>query len=179
MRTPFIVLLLVYFATSGHPFMISDQLAGHSAIVFGIERAETPLVRAGQVCAWLLACLLMLPRLGVIVDSFKRHKILLSIPVMAAVSLLWSAVPLDTLTRVVFLLGTVSFGLYVAEVLGLEEQLHLVFAAGCVASVLSILCVVLWPRYGYQFSGEWKGIFPHKNTDWVLQSCTYSLQYSI
>jgi exopolysaccharide production protein ExoQ len=84
----------------------------------------------------------------------------------AVVSVLWSVEPEVTVRRLIALLGTTMFGVYLASRFTLHDQLSLVAAALLVAAVLSVAFVAAVPHLGLQHdaSGDlWRGIYMNKN----------------
>ena len=89
--------------------------------------------------------------------------VVLSWPVLACMSALWSVTPSISLYQGVQLLLTVLVGFYLCMYASLERILQLLFAALLAAAVLSALYVVGSPGRSVGTGGEWLGIFPHKN----------------
>jgi exopolysaccharide production protein ExoQ len=96
----------------------------------------------------------------------SRNIVLVVLILFAVVSFTWADVPALVLQRSIAVLGTTLFGLAIAVRLSTEEQLRLVSWVLRVTAVLSLLCVIVAPRYGispYPHLGDWRGIFNHKN----------------
>lgn len=86
---------------------------------------------------------------------------------IAVASILWSFSPEMTLRRVIALVGTSSFGFYLATRYSLKQLLQLLSWTFGLAIVLSLFFVVALPKYGIMggvHAAELRGIYPHKNT---------------
>jgi exopolysaccharide production protein ExoQ len=85
---------------------------------------------------------------------------------VVVMSVLWSAAPAVTSVRIIALIGTTLFGLYLATRYSLREQLQLLAWTFGIAIVLSLLFAIVIPKYGIMsgiHAGKWRGIFTHKN----------------
>ncbi len=85
---------------------------------------------------------------------------------LAIFSISWSYSPNLTVVRVVALVGTMLFSLYLASCYSLKEQLKLF---GLIFGIIVVSCFffgILLPKYGQMsgiHAGAWRGIFSHKN----------------
>jgi exopolysaccharide production protein ExoQ len=85
---------------------------------------------------------------------------------LAIFSWFWSYSPDLTRVRLVALIGTMMFSLYIASRYTLKEQLQLFGWIFGTIIVLTILFAVLLPKYGLMggvHHGAWRGIYNHKN----------------
>jgi exopolysaccharide production protein ExoQ len=89
--------------------------------------------------------------------------VLLSWPILACMSAVWSVAPGMSLYHGVQLLLTVLVGLYLCMHTSLERIMQLLFVALLATAVLSALYVVGSPDTSIGTGGEWLGVFPHKN----------------
>ncbi len=84
----------------------------------------------------------------------------------AGISLFWSVEPEVTLRRLVALLGTTMFGVYLASRFTFRDQVSLVAIALIVAAVASVAFAAMMPQLGFQHdaSGDLlRGIYMNKN----------------
>lgn len=88
---------------------------------------------------------------------------LAALPALALVSTLWSVDPDRTLHRAFPVLGTTAFALWLAARFEVEAQLELLAIALWIAAGLAALAIFAWPERAVMFSGEWRGLFWHKN----------------
>jgi exopolysaccharide production protein ExoQ len=97
---------------------------------------------------------------------------ILLLPFLALVSSAWSSDPGLTFRRGSALFGTVLFGLSLGSVFDSRDCLRLLIRSLTASMLLSILFVVVFPRYGVhqafdasqaEHVGKWRGIYPHRN----------------
>jgi exopolysaccharide production protein ExoQ len=85
---------------------------------------------------------------------------------LAISSMFWTYSPELTKIRLVALLGTMMFSLYLASRYSLTEQLRLLGWVFGLITVTSIIFAVLIPKFGVMSGshlGAWRGIYTHKN----------------
>jgi O-antigen ligase len=95
-----------------------------------------------------------------------RDKLLLLLIGIAIVSILWSAEPSGTMRRSVALVGTTSFGVYLATRYGTGELLRLLAWALGISALLSLVFALALPSYGIFIDDRgaaWQGVYVHKN----------------
>lgn len=85
---------------------------------------------------------------------------------MAPASYAWSATPEATFSGSIGLIGSTTFGLYVATRFKLRQQAWLIAWAFGIAILLSFIFIIALPKYGVMASiheGSWRGVWVHKN----------------
>ncbi len=86
---------------------------------------------------------------------------------LAVVSVSWSSIPDIALRKVVSLIGTTLFALYLGSRYSFEQHLKLYGWTFGIAIVFSFIFALALPEYGISsldaVSGSWRGIYPHKN----------------
>jgi len=85
---------------------------------------------------------------------------------VCALSSFWSLDSDTTIRRVVGLLGTTIFGVYLASRYTLKEQLKLCLLVLGISAVMCFIFALVLPQYGIGSAGDptaWKGIYPTKN----------------
>jgi exopolysaccharide production protein ExoQ len=86
---------------------------------------------------------------------------------LAVVSVSWSSIPDIALRKVISLIGTTFFALYLGSRYSFEQHLKLYGWTFGIAIVFSFLFALALPEYGISsldaVSGSWRGIYPHKN----------------
>jgi exopolysaccharide production protein ExoQ len=95
-----------------------------------------------------------------------RNKFLLLAPLLATLSAAWSASPAMTLRGALELIMTTLFAFYLSERFSTEHLMKVLMFTGTVAAILSVLLVLVAPKYGIYHrdaSGAWQGMFNHKN----------------
>src|SRR5215472_5006171 len=93
----------------------------------------------------------------------RRNWSLVSLLVLAVLSILWAEMPDLVLRKAIGLFGTTLFGLALAVRVSFQGQLRMLSWLFRVLAVLSLACVVLYPSYGISREGEWMGVFDYKN----------------
>ena len=122
-----------------------------------------PLPRFFWFPADLLAIAFCLRNQTLFVAMAKRNALLLSWPVLAIASTLWSGDPGLSLYHGIQLFTTMLVGMMLASQISLTRLVQLLFVSGFVVAILCILAVLLVPSFAYFHTGEWKGLFGHKN----------------
>ena len=134
-------------------------LASNVALPIGIG----PLPRLAWFPADILAIAFFLRNQTLFVALAKRNALLLSWPILACASTLWSDDPNTSLYHGLQLFTTMLVGLMLASQISLARLLQLLFVTGFIVSVLCFLAVMLLPGIAYFHTGEWQGLFGHKN----------------
>lgn len=81
-------------------------------------------------------------------------------------SYLWSAMPDETMSASIGMLGTVLFSVYLASRYTLKDQLELICWTFGLSIFLSIVFAILLPKYGIMggvHAGAMRGVYTHKN----------------
>jgi exopolysaccharide production protein ExoQ len=160
---------LLFYAAHGSfsLFSLNGAMAvgGSTAVDTYTEGGPTRLIVWGST---LFAILLMLPLARSAFSLFTRNRYVTVLVVFAAVSVLWSQEPMDTVQKGVYLIVTTCFGLYLIERFQPKQLMQVFMIAGSISMVVSIVLAVALPRYGI-FTGRedassgWQGIYSHKN----------------
>lgn len=82
---------------------------------------------------------------------------------LAVVSILWSGSPEISFRRIVALLGSAVFGLYLGTRYSRVALLRVLLGVSVVAMAFSLLVCLALPAYGVDETGAWQGVFDHKN----------------
>lgn len=119
--------------------------------------------------AWLALALCSV----VIVPQYRRIRCLMqgmllvvSLPLYAILSSVWSQNPGLSFRSGISLFVTTLLALYLASRFGHRQQMSLVMLTGACVSTLSIAVVVFWPQFGLDHQlheGAWQGLFTQKN----------------
>ena len=85
---------------------------------------------------------------------------------LAILSISWSAIPDVAFRKVVSLIGTTFFAIYLASRYTFEQQLKIYGWTFGIAILFSFVFALAIPQYGISsfdaVSGSWRGIYPHK-----------------
>ena len=129
-------------------------------------RAVNPLKQMVFAGIYAVVFLLLAFRMKWVVRVIWRDTVTWILVGFAVISVFWSVEPDVTARRLVALLGTTVFGVYLASRFTLREQLSLVAVALIVAALLSVAFVLAMPQLGLQHDATgdlWRGIYMNKN----------------
>jgi exopolysaccharide production protein ExoQ len=98
--------------------------------------------------------------------AILKNKWVMALLALAVASVLWSPMPTVVLKKVISLIGTTLFGIYLGTQYSFDRQLKLMGWAFGLAIPLSFLFVFRGDGVMYTdaISGAWKGIYLHKST---------------
>jgi O-antigen ligase len=162
-----VVIIILLYSTGvwWHP-----QVQGSLTLAETIETPFSGLMSAVNFTIYPITLLLISRRWKKFFYVITRDKFLLILFGLTVVSLLWSNDPESTSKYLKGLVRVTLFGAYLATRYTLKEQIKLFAWAFGLASILSLLIVVLVPSQGLQLTsyelGEpsgWRGIYYHKN----------------
>ena len=112
---------------------------------------------------YLFFVLILAVNYKTIISTIVQEKWVMIIWIWALSSTLWSVEPDLSFRRSIALLGVIVVGLFVAMRFEPFQQIKLVATCIAITAVASLFAAVLDPSFGIAGSGEWKGIFFHKN----------------
>lgn len=166
-----LVVPLLIFAVHGgfsfeHASWNSDLGAVGGKIAVASTEAETLRDRIQAWIALGLCTAVMVPQYRRVADVAKRIPLVVSLPLYAMLSALWSQDWGLSLRSGLSLLATTLFSFYLAGCFSERQQMQLVMLTGGCTALSSIALVVLWPEFGmdHQFhEGAWQGLFTQKN----------------
>jgi exopolysaccharide production protein ExoQ len=130
-------------------------------------RASDPIALLFQVGIYLVVLLLAATVWRDIFTALRDNPLITSLLVLTFASVLWSGVPEFSLRRAVTLLITTIFALYFGTRYDIDAQIRLLGIALAISVVLSLVFIVVFPRYGIESgpnAGAWRGVFIQKNT---------------
>jgi len=126
---------------------------------FEIVRPETvvwfPADLAALIGFWLWP--------GAFLALIRRNALLLSWPLLAIASTIWSVMPGISLYHGLQLLMTVLVGVLLSLHVNLFRVVQLFFVASVIGAVLCLMFVFVSPGTAIAPGGEWTGLFRHKN----------------
>lgn len=118
----------------------------------------------------IMLCITLLftfPIISTMVRVIFTDKILLVFICYCFMSLLWSAVPIITLIFLLKIITATLFAYYIVLKYNAEVFFKYIIIFLMISAVLSFVLGILFPQYfihqGINHTGEWKGIFGHKN----------------
>ena len=160
----FIVAALILY--SGGPFTVILS-NGHSQGDGSEAPTDYPLMKLVFLCTYCIFAALLASRWRQTLETLLRDRFTLIFVGLAAASFAWSAAPDETFAKSIAFIGTTLFGIYMAGRYSRDEQLKLLAWAFGGIICLSFLYAILLPKYGIMggtHTGDWRGIYTHKNT---------------
>jgi exopolysaccharide production protein ExoQ len=162
--------LILYTEGIFHLFAIGGVSEGDAGASLAVNDSDKFLFAKILYPLTYIVAIFLLPKaIGKISQIFaillKNISILLLLS-LAIISTTWSELPEMTISRVVALIGTTIFGIYLANRYTLKEQIVLLGHTFFVIALLSIVFAVALPQYGIMggiHDGAWRGIYCHKN----------------
>ncbi len=115
---------------------------------------------------YLVTLVLLAVRWKKVAYMVSKDKLIWLLIGFAVVSLVWSANPSKSISKIIALTGTSLFGLYFATRYTMKQQLQVLAWMFGLVIVLSFLFAVAMPKYGIMggiHAGKWRGIYNHKN----------------
>ena len=100
---------------------------------------------------------------GPFLALIRRNALLLSWPLLAIASTIWSVMPGISLYHGLQLLMTVLVGVLLSLHVKLFRVIQLFFVASTIGAVLCLMFVFVSPGTAIAPGGEWTGLFRHKN----------------
>jgi O-antigen ligase len=114
-----------------------------------------------------LSLLLMVVRPAATLRHGAKLSLIGFLMLWASASIAWSAAPAVSLKRVIALLGTTAFGLYLATRFTKRELFQILLWVTVLSAIASLAVIVLLPAYGMHIAAtggqEWQGIYGQKN----------------
>ncbi len=172
------VIALMFY--SGGPITVLVT-GGFSQGDAGYATTSNPIMRTIYLASTLWFAFLLAIRWKQTLQVVMRDRFTILLAVFAFASILWSVAPDASYVRAVGLIGTTLFGIYLATQYSLKEQIVVMAWSFGLVIGLSILYALLLPQFGIMggvHTGDWRGIYTHKNTlgmRMVLSGATFLL----
>jgi exopolysaccharide production protein ExoQ len=98
-----------------------------------------------------------------IIRLIKDNFLLVTWPILAGISAIWSLNPATSLYDGMQLFMTIILGFIFAKSVRPTKGLMLLFSALCISMFLSFVCYKFFPSQAIGWTGEFRGIYHHKN----------------
>ncbi|MGL5943104.1 MAG: O-antigen ligase family protein [Waterburya sp.] len=156
----FAVISLLLFSQGFFPIIIGgDNFEGGDI--------DSPLLRIIFSLIYFITIFLLTSRWQRTLAFLGTNLWLLFLIILAIVSVYWSSIPDIAFRKMIALVGTTSFGIYLASSYNFREQLKIYSWVFGISVVFSLLFAIALPQYGIMnteaITGAWRGIYPHKN----------------
>jgi exopolysaccharide production protein ExoQ len=133
---------------------------------FTIKEGDRTVFRLFFTLTYIVSLALLTLRWKKATYVLTRDHFIWPLIAVCALSSFWSLDSDTTIRRVVGLVGTTIFGLYLASRYTLKEQLKLCLLMFSISAVMCFLFAFIFPQYGIGSAGEvsaWRGIYHTKN----------------
>ncbi len=148
---------------------------------------ENALIKQIFLLFYVITILLLACRWKKTLYLVSKNIYILLFTGLVILSIIWATSQGLTINRAIAIFGTNLFGLYLASRYTLKQQILLLAHVFGLIVFLSVIIIVITPRYGIMsglHSGAWRGAFNHKNVlgklmvistvIFFLQSISYS-----
>jgi exopolysaccharide production protein ExoQ len=153
----FAVASLLLFSQGFYSIVLGPAIGGDEG------DTDSALLRLAFLSIYLITFVLLGFRLPRTVAYLKTNWWLLFLIGLVIFSISWSSLPELTFRKAISLIGTSAFALYLASRYSFEEQLKIYGWSFGIGLFFSFLFALVIPTYGIMPSGDWRGIYPHKN----------------
>lgn len=132
---------------------------------FTVREGDRTIFRLLYTFTYIVTLSLIALRWKKVTYVFRRDKFIWILIGVCALSSFWSSDPDTTIRRVIALVGTSMFGLYLASRYTLKEQLKLYAYMFGISAVMCFLFAIFIPQFGVDFGAttSWRGIYQTKN----------------
>lgn len=147
----------------------------------GISQGDTALIQLVFILIYIITFFLLAIRWKKSLYVIANNRNIIILILLATLSLLWSVYPSITFTRIVALIGTTLFGIYLSvRYNSLKKHLLIISLTFGVILILSLVFSLGLPKYGISsgiHAGSWRGIYYHKNAfgKWMVMSAVVFL----
>ena len=156
----FSVISLILFSQGFYPVILGTGGSEEGDI-------DSPLLRLIFILIYFVTIALLLFRWQRTLYFLKSNLWLLFLIGLALASITWATVPEITFRKVIALIGTTNFGIYLGSRYTFEQQLKIYGWVFGIAIFFSFFFALFMPKYGIMntnaITGAWRGIYPHKN----------------
>ena len=153
----FAVVSLVLFSQGFYSIILGQSIGGDEGDI------DSALLRFAFIFIYLITFALLGFRLPRTLAFLKTNLWVLFLIGLAAFSVSWSAIPDIAFRKVIALIGSSSFALYLGSRYSFQEQLRIYAWSFGIGVVCSFLFAAIIPGHGIMPSGDWRGIYSHKN----------------
>jgi exopolysaccharide production protein ExoQ len=161
MEKLFTVIALIIYTGAILSLVVSGGIQENEAIEY-----DSSIIRFIYFLIYIATFFLLVLRWRKSMYFLNKFRWVFPLLIFAVCSLFWSFDQATTLKDTFTLIGSSSFGLYLASRYTLKEQLHLLAWTFAINIILSIVFVIVLPKYGTMggiHQGKWRGVFLHKN----------------
>ena len=118
---------------------------------------------AVQLALMMFAVMRVVGRLDDVIAAMKLEITIFMFTGLAMASLFWSADIGETIRQSIVLTAIAFYGLYLIIRFEMAEIVRLLSIMFVISAICSLIFVYVYPLYGLQPTGQWDGVFYHKN----------------
>jgi len=161
---------LLFFAVHGYfSFEYARGGGGDVGAQWGAlaSNSDTAEHKIELACVFAILLCLIVSRWRGMLRSLPQIGIFVAMVLLALASTLWSQDPSMSFRNGIYLAFNTLFALYLVKRFTPEQQMRLFIFLGAVAAFLSLVLILVAPKYGVTHAKgalSWQGIFPQKNT---------------
>ena len=156
----FSVISLILFSQGFYPIILGAGSSEEGDV-------DSLFLRLVFIAIYFFTIALLLFRWQRTLFFLKTNLWLLFLIGLAIASVSWSSIPAISFRKVIALLGSTFFGIYLGSRYTFEQQLKIYGWVFGISVFFSFLFALLIPEYGIMNTdaivGAWRGIYPHKN----------------
>ena len=156
----FSVISLILFSQGFYPIILGAGSSEEGDV-------DSLFLRLVFIAIYFFTMALLLFRWQRTLFFLKTNLWLLFLIGLAIASVSWSSIPAISFRKVIALLGSTFFGIYLGSRYTFEQQLKIYGWVFGISVFFSFLFALLIPEYGIMNTdaivGAWRGIYPHKN----------------
>ncbi len=146
----------------------NNELAINSGTLSGAWNIGAAYFQAQQLLVYILVCIIMTSLLARCIRrlTLKSSAMLISLPVLAVASVLWSQNAAKSAIAATTIVLLTCFSVYLTERFTPIRQIQFFYLMGIVTLLVSLMLVFLYPAAGianFGDKGAWQGLFVHKN----------------
>lgn len=153
----FAVASLILFSQGFYSLILGTAIGGDEGDI------DSSILRFTFLGIYIITFVLLGFRLPRTLAFLKTNLWVLFLIGLTFLSTFWSDLAAGTFKEAVSLLGSSAFAIYLASRYNFEEQLKIYGWSLGIGLIGSFLFAIIIPAYGIMPSGNWRGIYPHKN----------------
>jgi exopolysaccharide production protein ExoQ len=174
---------LLYFTARGMFSFDRAQYANTSAVdlmSLPASSSDTLSYRLERIGAYGIIIAAMIVCLRRTIKAAKRNSAVLVLPLLAAVSTLWSQDWTKTIVLAIFAFFLTCFAVYLTVRFRGTDLMKLFNITGFATVAISYLLILLYPSAGIRHiddTGAWQGLFVHKNYLGILMAFFFATAF--
>jgi exopolysaccharide production protein ExoQ len=157
LENTFAVASLLLFSQGFYSLILGSSIGGDEG------DTDSAVLRFAFILIYLITFALLGFRWQRTIAFLKTNLWLLFLIGLIIFSVSWSSLADVTIRKAIALIGTSAFALYLGSRYSFEEQLKIYAWSFGIGLFCSFLFALVIPTYGIMPSGNWRGIYPHKN----------------